>query len=159
TYILTASSDIELAEEREGDDYGLLTKHIIRGIKEGAADRDDDGFVSVRELLVYVQDEVRKEGKQTPQGYAVRMEDGEMAIARTRRAPREQKRREVLKAIYEAGLNHHLPVRLIRSAIAVLDPGPDQSEGDRATYDQFLDRLHRSSRSVFDFNEALYQLP
>src|SRR5262249_54722579 len=35
TYILTASSDIELAEEREGDDYGLLTKHIIRGIKEG----------------------------------------------------------------------------------------------------------------------------
>jgi hypothetical protein len=39
-YILTASTAAQTAQEREGDDYGLLTKHIIAGIKEGSAAND-----------------------------------------------------------------------------------------------------------------------
>src|SRR5262245_49650731 len=34
----------------EGDDYGLLTKHIISGINQGAADANDDGLVSMDDL-------------------------------------------------------------------------------------------------------------
>jgi hypothetical protein len=158
TYILTASSEIELAEEREGDEYGLLTKHIIYGIKHGTADRDDDGYVSMRELSNYVQAEVRKEGKQTPQGYAIRTQDGDLKLARTGRPPRDQKRREVLRAIYEAGLHSHIPPRVIGPAIMVVDSAAAAGSDAQAAND-LLDRLHRVSRSAADFVDALLQLP
>jgi hypothetical protein len=111
------------------------------------------------ELLEYVQEEIKKEGAQKPQGHSYSVEDGQLAIARTGRAPREQKRRDVLKAIYEAGLQSHLPVRLIRSALAVVDPGSDQPDDVRAAYSQHLGRLHRSCRSVPPFMEELFLLP
>lgn len=80
-YYLTASTDIQLAEERHGDRNSLLTKHIIAGIREGSADRDGDGVVTVQELLRYVQDQVPKEGRQKPQGFSFRTEDGHLFIA------------------------------------------------------------------------------
>jgi hypothetical protein len=158
TYILTASSDIELAEEREGDEYGLLTKHIILGITDGAADRDDDGLISMRELLNYVQDEVKKEGRQTPRGYALGTEDGDMKLVKTGRAPRDQRRREVQQAIHRMALHAYLPASIVRPAIAILDPVWAQSAGALAV-DEAIDRLHRVCRSEPDFMEALFQLP
>ena len=49
-YIMTASTEIEVAREKASDQYGVFTKHIIAGIREGKADRDGDGFVGVGEL-------------------------------------------------------------------------------------------------------------
>ena len=40
TYLLTASDSIETAQEKEGDRYGVFTKHVIEGLQSGAADRE-----------------------------------------------------------------------------------------------------------------------
>ncbi|HKV38018.1 MAG TPA: SUMF1/EgtB/PvdO family nonheme iron enzyme, partial [Blastocatellia bacterium] len=81
-YILTASTASQTAEEREGDEYGLLTKHIVTGLKQGDADVDQDGFVSMTDLYDYVFAKVRAEGHQEPMRWALNVRGEELIIAR-----------------------------------------------------------------------------
>ena len=66
TYILTASTGIEVALEKESDEYGVFTKHIIEGIRSGEADVDSDGLVSMEDLYRYVYARMESEGCQKP---------------------------------------------------------------------------------------------
>lgn len=80
-YILTASTAAQTAQEREGDDYGLLTKHIITGIKEGAA-ANDDGLINMDGLYRYVYAQVTGEGYQEPMHWALNVKGEDLIIAR-----------------------------------------------------------------------------
>ena len=88
TYILTASTATQAAAEKEGDRYGLLTKHIISGIKSGEA-ADDDGFVRMSNLYRYVSDKVRRESAQEPMMWELNINGSELIIARARRPRKE----------------------------------------------------------------------
>ncbi len=66
TFIMTASTGIEVAVEKEGDQNGLFTKHLVQGIRSGEADKNEDGFVDMQELYEYVYEKVREEGAQEP---------------------------------------------------------------------------------------------
>ncbi len=46
-YLLTASTRIQAAEEKEGDRFAVFTKHLIAGVRSGHADLNRDGFVSM----------------------------------------------------------------------------------------------------------------
>jgi formylglycine-generating enzyme required for sulfatase activity len=81
-YILTASTASQTAQEREGDDYGLLTKYIISGIKQGEADVNDDGYVSMDDLYSYVFAKVKSEGFQEPMRWALNVKGEDLIIAR-----------------------------------------------------------------------------
>lgn len=81
SYILTASTAVQAAREREGDRYGLLTKHIIEGVQSGQADLDGDGLVTMDELYQYVFEHVRADGPQLPQKWS-RDVRGALVIAR-----------------------------------------------------------------------------
>ncbi len=80
-YILTASTAAQTAQEREGDEYGLLTKHIIAGIKDGAA-ANDDGLVTMDGLYAYVYRQVISEGHQEPMRWALNVKGEDLIIAR-----------------------------------------------------------------------------
>jgi hypothetical protein len=82
TYILTGSTSLQTAQEKEEDSFGLLTKHIIAGIETGNADKDGDGLVSMDDLYSYVYEMVRKDGPQTPMQWALNVQGKELAIAR-----------------------------------------------------------------------------
>lgn len=57
--ILTAADSSQYAFEQEGFDLSLYTHFLVEGLKTGAADRDEDGDVSVDELHVYVEGKVK----------------------------------------------------------------------------------------------------
>ncbi len=82
-YILTASSPSENAREKEGDQYSLFTKHILQGIKQGEADRDGDGLISMSDVYEYVRQRVPKEGPQYPRKWEFGIQGGELIIARS----------------------------------------------------------------------------
>jgi len=46
TYIMSASTGVQVALEKEEDEYSIFTKRIIEGIETGAADTNGDGIVS-----------------------------------------------------------------------------------------------------------------
>ncbi|HXQ35260.1 MAG TPA: caspase family protein, partial [Anaerolineales bacterium] len=82
TYILTASTALQAAIEKEGDEYGLLTKHIIEGIRNGEADLDKDGLISMDDLYDYVYERVPREGTQEPMKWALNVKGKSIIIAR-----------------------------------------------------------------------------
>ena len=81
-YVLTASTATQTAREKDGDEYSLLTKHILHGITHGEADQDDDGLVSMDDLYEYVRARVPREAPQHPMKWALGIQGGEFAIAR-----------------------------------------------------------------------------
>ncbi|HKX67282.1 MAG TPA: caspase family protein [Intrasporangium sp.] len=88
--VISASSAIEYAFEGtalaadERAKPSVFTSAVVEGLRTGAADRDEDGLVSLDELYDYVFDRVRAENpKQTP-GRDVEM-SGDVYLAHSRR--------------------------------------------------------------------------
>jgi uncharacterized caspase-like protein len=106
TYVMTASTGIQIANEKEGDQYGLFTKHIIDGIKNGKA-ANEDGLVTMDTLYKHVHDEVLKESSQEPMRWAINVR-GELVIARS-----ETKREERAKQIIVFRINQYNSINFI----------------------------------------------
>lgn len=58
--VLTSSSSTQYSFEQQGSNLSIYTHYLIEGITTGAADRDDDGFVSIGELHEYASGKVRE---------------------------------------------------------------------------------------------------
>lgn len=61
TYLVTASTELQVAHESAAEGLSLFTKHLIAGLETGEADKDSDGWVSMNELYDYVQSRVVEE--------------------------------------------------------------------------------------------------
>lgn len=70
-FMITASGENQVAQERMQDDFGLFTKHLIAGIESGAADEDRDGAITIDELYNFVERQVRAESRQQPRKWAL----------------------------------------------------------------------------------------
>ena len=83
--VLTATDSTQYAwegDEVSGEtDNSLFTHHLIEGLKSGAADRDEDGLITIDELYEYIHDQVlNNTTKQTPGKWAFGQQ-GEIVIA------------------------------------------------------------------------------
>lgn len=56
--VLTASDSNQYAFEEKGFELSLYTHFLVEGLKTGAADKDEDGHISVNELHEYVEAKV-----------------------------------------------------------------------------------------------------
>lgn len=86
TYIMTASTRIQVAREKEADRHGIFTKHLIHGIQSGDADRDGDGRISMDELYNYVHEKVVEESHQEPMKWGLNIR-GELIVADSGKKP------------------------------------------------------------------------
>jgi len=87
-YLVTSSTAIEPSAELDGDNNSLFTKWLIHGIASGAADANNDGFITVDELFGYVSKRVTRERPtQTPQSFGFEVRPGEVVIAKSALAP------------------------------------------------------------------------
>jgi uncharacterized caspase-like protein len=66
--VMTASTGIQVAQEKQDVGHGIFTHYVLKGL-QGAADANHDGRVTVDELYEYVRNQVSAatNGKQTPQ--------------------------------------------------------------------------------------------
>ena len=83
--VLTATDSTQYAWEGDqiiGDaQNSLFTHFLIEGLKTGAADRDDDGVVTVDELYDYVREQVvNTTPRQTPHKWSYRQQ-GDIVLA------------------------------------------------------------------------------
>jgi dihydroxyacetone kinase DhaKLM complex PTS-EIIA-like component DhaM len=91
SYILTASTAIQLAEEREKDGHGVFTAAILEGLTTGKAARDDK--ITIPDLHSYAHIRLAASATQRPLMWALRQEGGrpfEIADFGKRRARQEQ---------------------------------------------------------------------
>lgn len=156
TYIMTASTGIQVAQEREQDKYGVFTKHIIEGIRGGEADIDGDGRISMDELYSYVHRRVREDGFQEPMKFGLNVR-GELVIAQSGRNPREERRKQIRDIMFDLSKQDILPHVILTKAIEVSSLTPTQLTGKLKRYDGLLDLLLKGLK-VADFIDAWYRV-
>jgi HEAT repeat protein len=148
-YILTASTASQTALERENDEYGLLTKHIIAGIKGGDADKNEDGFVSMDDLYRYIFAKVRDEGYQEPMQWSLNIKGEDLIIALSSGLNRHELQRLQQNKILEK--RKELPPRILpRILQVVLDR--------REPFYKLVDRLYREQLESGEFVEEWLRL-
>lgn len=158
TYIITASTATETAQEKEEDKYGLFTKYILKGIDEGEADRDGDGFITMDELYRYVREQVILDGHQEPTRWGLDIR-GELVLARSGRQPREERRRQIRALLLEWAMEGVLPDSLLRTALEIIGQSPEKLSEDLRRYDDLLDQLAEGTIKVGEFIDAWYKIP
>ena len=138
-YILTASTAAQTAQEREGDDYGLLTKHIIAGIKEGSA-ANEDGTISMDSLYRYVFAKVTGEGYQEPMRWALNVKGEDLIIARAATLYSAQQLREFKKLINRLDEEEEIAGKICAEVRLVIEQ--NQPKRDKRLF-ELLARLHK----------------
>jgi hypothetical protein len=69
--VLTSSTATQVSFEKEG--AGIYTRYLVQGLETGAADRDEDGQITVDKLHEYAREKVREAApSMQPEIYAVR---------------------------------------------------------------------------------------
>ncbi len=132
TFIMTASSGLQTSVEKEGDQYGLFTKHLVQGIRSGEADKNEDGQVDMQELYEYVHEKVREEGAQEPMKWDLHVK-GRMVVSRSGRESQDKRVRERKIRLYELAAQGMLTDKTVGEAVQLLDvPGQKRTDRDQA---------------------------
>jgi uncharacterized caspase-like protein len=150
-YILTASSGLEVAQEKPEDQNSLLTKHILEGIKEGRADFDDKGSVSIGDLYRYSWDQMKKADFQAPMKWDLNVRGDDLVVASTGKASGEKRRKQTREVLFELARDESLPSAIVTKAMEILELKKDQLSEAQASYCNLLDRLVQKSLNVTEF--------
>jgi uncharacterized caspase-like protein len=89
SYILTASTTIELAEEREKDGHGVFTKALIDCLREGPKER-----ITINDLYEYVHSRLKVSAQQTPLFWALQQEGMPVEIGNYRAKHERERQRK-----------------------------------------------------------------
>jgi len=98
--ILTSSTSTQYSFEQEGSELSIYTQYLVEGIEKGAADQDNDGWISVDELHEYASSKVREAAPaMTPEFYPVQ-EGHKILLAKSPKDdPKLKYRKEVERRI------------------------------------------------------------
>jgi hypothetical protein len=125
TFIMTASTDFQVAVERPEDQLSLFTKHLVAGIRSGEADKNEDGYIDINELHSYVCEKVRQEGTQKPLEWHLRS-NGDLILSRSGKDAKKKRRQELRTKICGLAAQGYLSDRaLIESLRLVASDAPE----------------------------------
>ena len=104
--VLTSSSSTQYSFEQQGEDLSIYTRFLIEGITTGAADRDEDEFITIDELHEYASQKVREfQPAMKPEIYAIR-EGFKIRLAKVAPGdPAQRYRKEVARFIHRGDIS------------------------------------------------------
>jgi len=157
TYIMSASTAVQVAIEKEEDEHSIFTKRLIEGISTGKADVDSDGLITMDELYKYVHDNVLDDGFQEPMKWSINVR-GDLIIARTAKPPRGERRKKVRERLLELAGADVLPDTILSSAMDLLGKDAALLSSELKSLDSLLDRLGEEKIAVGEFVGEWYAI-
>jgi formylglycine-generating enzyme required for sulfatase activity len=157
TYIITSSSEFQTSMEKETDQYGVFTKHVIAGLSTGDADYDNNGFISIDELYRYADHHVRSEGHQKPMKWDLEVQ-GELIISKSGKTPRTERNRKIREKLSEYLGKSVLPDEIWDKAKRVMALEPQRITGKMAEYDVLLENFGLGDIEFGNFISAWYKI-
>ncbi|MFD3003512.1 caspase family protein [Pontibacter toksunensis] len=152
--VLTSSNSTQYSFEQEGEELSFYTRFLVEGIQTGAADRDEDGSVSIDELHEYASQKVREVRPEVnPEIYAIR-EGFKILISKVPPiAPDKRYRREVARLAERGELSFigRRTLDLLRTQINL-----DISEA-KAIEDEILEPYRIESRKKLQQYEQVFR--
>ncbi len=102
--VLTSSSSTQYSFAQENSELSLYTRYLVEGIETGAADRDEDGKVSIRELHEYATSKVQETApNMTPKLITLKDIGFEIVLAKAKIADRELRYRRLVEKYASRG--------------------------------------------------------
>lgn len=156
-YIVAASTAIQRAEEKEGEEFSVFTKHLIDGLRSGSADVDGDGLISMDELFEYVRGRMAQETLQAPMRWSFGSA-GCLIMAQTEQIQTARLRRQAQLRLDTARLKDELPAPILERAEFLLSLSDQelrsQKNGTAALFHQWA----AQSITTQSFIEQWYKL-
>lgn len=140
TFIMTASTGLQMAQEKEEDKLGIFTRHLVEGVRTGDADRDGDGLITMNEIYNYVHDRVLQESPQKPMKWDLSV-SGEMIFAKSGKSSAVERSQQIRERLFELVQSGVLPDSIFRAAFDVISKGPQERVGILRQYDDLLDEV------------------
>jgi len=156
-YVITASTAVQVAQEKEGDRYSVLTKHIIDGLTDPTTDVDGDGYISMDELYAYVHSRVRDESQQTPEKFSLKVR-GDLLIARTGRLVREERKERMRTFLLDLASKGLISNTVLARSLDLVSLRVSELSKQMRRYDDLLDELQQKKLDVGQFLERWYRL-
>ncbi|MGF1608879.1 MAG: caspase domain-containing protein [Kiloniellales bacterium] len=157
TYIVTASTAIQLAKEKEEDRHGIFTKHLIEGIRGGAADRDGDGYVTMNEIYSYVHDHVLAESHQEPMKWDLNVR-GELIVSKSGTGPWEEQRAQIRARMLQLAHEGSLPDSILTPALRILAMKRPEMDAQAQAYGALLEGVLRDDFRLGGFIDDWFRL-
>jgi len=156
SYLLTASDAIETAQEKEGDKYGVFTKHLIAGLESGDADPDGNGFVTMDDMYRYICRSVRQDSPQKPTRQVGG--SGNIVLANSGKDPRKDRAEEVHQVLSAKVKARDLDGEILDRCVHVAKMRPSQMSAaekevdaavsdlleGKSTFSRFIGRYHQA---------------
>jgi len=149
-YIITASTAIQTALEKEGERFSTFTKHLIKGIISGEADIDNNGVITLDELYKYVHDNVLAESHQEPTKWGLNIK-GDLAISFSGKESRKNRAMHLRKKLLEYAENDLIPDTILTESLQLSSLEKQGLSNLDAIHDQLLDQLLESNTNINDF--------
>ena len=150
TYIMTASTEVQSAEEKEGDEYSVFTKHMINGILSGDADLNGDGFITLDELYDHIYRNVSLESPQKPTKWGIDLR-GEIVLSKSGKSPRTDRRKNIRKILIEWANDERIPDSILSDALSIIKKPLDKLNEIQLTYDRLMDELLKEQYGPGEF--------
>jgi hypothetical protein len=153
--VLTSSTATQVTYEKEGT--SIYTRYLIQGLETGAADRDEDGQITVDELHEYAREKVQEAApSMQPEIYAVR-EGYKILIARSPQGdPKRIFRKELdIRAKEKRGQFSPAEKRAFRFRGKEL--GVSETEAKQIT-DEILQPYQEFWKKLEEFNQAVEEM-
>ncbi|MGQ7845178.1 caspase, EACC1-associated type [Granulosicoccus sp. 3-233] len=133
TYLLTASSETETAQEKESDRYGVFTKHLIEALETGNADKDGNGVTTMDDLYHYIVNAVRSDSPQKP----TRQVDGhgKIIVAKSGKNSRLDTAATLSSELFTRVASGDLDASIATAAVEVARKAPSTHTPSEATFD------------------------
>lgn len=157
TYILTASTAVQIAQEKDGEQYSVFTKHIIEGLGDFTADRDGDGYISMDDLYQYLYTHVREDSTQTPEKFAFKVQ-GDLFISRTGRLPREERKDRLRAFLFDLAHKGLISNAVLTYSLELIALKSTELSKQAKRYDDLLDELHQRRLDVGQFLDRWYRI-
>jgi hypothetical protein len=150
TYIMTASTGIQTALEKETDQYSVFTKHLIAGIASGEADQSGNGTITADELYNYLYMRVREESHQEPTKWSMDAR-GNFVIANSGRKLRRERDKELRAFVFKLAYEQRITDEILTEALEIMRrPIKDLSATEQAL-DALLDELYVKKIDAMNF--------
>ncbi len=126
TYLVTASTELQVAHESAAEGLSLFTKHLIAGLETGDADKDGDGWVDMNELYDYVQSKVMAENPAQQPTKHVKEERGGLIIAKSGRDSKAERLRKIKSFFHDLAQEDRITNDILFGVLELLKRSPSE---------------------------------
>ncbi|QOL25656.1 caspase family protein [Thalassotalea sp. LPB0316] len=149
TVLLTASTGLQVAIEKETDDYSLFTKYLIQGLKTGEPDLNGDGFITINELYSYAYQQVTNESSQEPTCSGIDIK-GDLTIAKSGKQPRKEREKALEKLLFSLKHDKRIGKEMFQEAYSIIGLAVDDLSTEQRTKDNLLTDLLNGDLEAVD---------